>query len=205
MLSSTAVFSEETWVLRKDAEGIVVYTRRIPGTEFSQFRAVTRLKTTLFSVLALWADPSTYTTWMFNCKEGAILKTEGNLDLYAYIVTAVPWPLQRRDDILFAHTTQDEATGKITIELTARPDFIPHRRDIVRILRAAGKVELTPLENGEIEIVFEFYMDPGGMVPAPIVNLTLVDFPFFSLKNLRQEALKPQYREVRFDFFKNSN
>lgn len=203
LLLTNVIFAEDAWILRKKSDGIVVYTRPVAGTQFSQFRAITRIKTSLFSVLALWADPGTYTEWMFNCKAASLLKQETPRALYAYIVSTVPWPLLNRDNILFADTTQDE-NGKITIELSGKPDFIPKVKEMIRVLQSFGKVELSPLDTGEVEVVFEFYMNPGGVVPAPIVNLTLIDFPFFTLKKMREAVKNPRYQQVNYEFFRNS-
>jgi len=203
ILFALPVFAEDGWILRKDSDGIVVYTRPVKGTEYSQFRAITKVKTTLFSVLAMWADPDTYTDWMFNCKAASLLKKETRQVYITYIVSAVPWPLLNRDNILQADTSQDEVTGKITIILTGKPDFIPKVKNMIRVVQTYGKVELMPLEGGEVEVVFEFFMNPGGLIPAPIINLTIIDFPFFTLKKLRDVVKKPKYQEVDYEFFKN--
>ena len=200
---SNSIFSEDGWILRKKAEGIVVYTKPVAGTEYSQFKASVRVKTSLFSILAVWADPAGYTNWMFNCKASSLLKQETPLALYAYIVSDVPWPLVSRDNILFADTMQDEATGKITIELTGKPDYIAKTPNMIRVVKSFGRVELIPQPGGEIEIIFNFFMNPGGLIPAPVINLTIIDFPFFTLKKMKEIVKQPKYQETDFPFLKN--
>ncbi|MDH4262178.1 MAG: START domain-containing protein [Spirochaetia bacterium] len=203
ILISNIVFAEDGWELRKNEDGIIIYTRPVKDTPYSEFKANTKVKTSLFSILALWADPDTYVEWMFNCKDAGLLKRETKTALYAYIVSDLPWPLMNREDILFADTTQDPASGIITIVLTGKPDFMPPKPEMVRVQHAYGKVVLIPSGNGEIEVNFNFFMNPGGMIPASIANLNVLEFPFFTLKKMREVVKKKKYQETNFEFFTN--
>jgi len=201
---NSSVFSESAWVFRKKIEGITIYTRPVPDTPYFEFRGITRVKTSLFSILALWADPDSYSEWMFNCKSANLLKQETPLSLYTYIITAVPWPLVDRDNILFAETYQDINTGKINIKLTGKPEYLQKDKTMIRVSESHGIVELNPVENGEIEVVFEFFMNPAGEIPPALVNLTVLDFPYHTLKKMREVVKKPKFQNANYEFLKNS-
>jgi hypothetical protein len=108
--------------------------------------------------------------------------------------------LPNRDNILRSALTQDPKTGKVTIVLTGLPGYIEKKKNLVRATRSFGKVEMTPMGNQEVEVVFEFFMNPGGLIPAPIVNLFLLDFPFFTLKKMREVVLEEMFQKARFSF-----
>jgi hypothetical protein len=199
LLFHTSLVSEP-WKLAKSAEGIQIYTSPVPGTEFSMFRAITRVKTSLLSLVAIWSNADSFTGWMFTCKEARLLEKESEQTYIIYILTAVPWPLSNRDNILRSALTQDKVTGKITIEMTGLPDYMEKRPNTVRVIKAFGKVELTPLENHEIEVSFEYFMNPGGLIPAPIINLFLLDFPFFTLKKMRSVVLEKKFQDMQYSF-----
>jgi hypothetical protein len=195
----------DEWKLRKESEGIMVYTRPVKGSPYHEFRAITKAKTSLFSLVAIWADPVSYSQWMYDCKSADLLNQESSKKLYIYIVSSIPWPLTTRDNILYSETSQDDKNGKITIKLMAKPEYIPQNKNMVRVVKAYGKIELTPLEDGETKVIFELYLDPGGFVPASIANYYVIDYPFFTLKKMSEEVKKQKYQEANFDFFRNSN
>lgn len=196
-------FAEEPWKLIRKAEGITIYIRPVPGTGFSQFRALTKAKVNMFSLIELWSNADTFKEWMFSCKDAVILKKENRQNYLIYIISQVPWPLMNRDNILDANLVQDPKTGTTTIYLTGRSDYIEKKKNLVRVVRSFGFVQFKPTESGEIEITFEFFLDPGGAIPAPIANLFISDFPFFTLKQMKETAMLPKYRSAKFDFLKD--
>jgi hypothetical protein len=51
-----------------------------------------------------------------------------------------------------------------------------------------------------VEVTYEVHADPGGNLPAWVINMFLVDTPFNDLKNLQKQALLPKYANRKFDF-----
>jgi hypothetical protein len=51
---------------------------------------------------------------------------------------------------------------------------------------ADGYWQLTELENGDIRVVLEQLSDPGGGIPAWLINMFIVQSPYKTLYNLRE-------------------
>ena len=53
-----------------------------------------------------------------------------------------------------------------------------------------GKWVFTPLENGKTQVYHQFGGDPGGSIPAWIVNMFLVDGPYKTMLGLQETIAK---------------
>ncbi|MDH4200195.1 MAG: hypothetical protein OEV66_07420, partial [Spirochaetia bacterium] len=133
-------------------------------------------------------------------RKGVILKKDTEKSLRIYMESQFPWPLHNRDNILLAELEQNPNDKKVTILLTGKPDSIEKKKGLVRVVKSFGKVEFTPLGDGEVQVVFDFFMDPGGAIAAPIINLFSVDFPFLSLKKMGEVVRQSEYQMAQFSF-----
>ena len=48
-----------------------------------------------------------------------------------------------------------------------------------------GRMLLIPQTENSVKVIYEVNADPGGRIPKWIVNDMVSNFPFFSLKKLR--------------------
>ena len=77
-----------------------------------------------------------------------------------------------------------EDEGIFRILLANRPNAYPDQ-GLVRVNRLQGRYLLTPKGPNQTEIVWEQHTEPGGYLPAWLVNQLLRNIPLQSLKNLR--------------------
>jgi hypothetical protein len=69
-------------------------------------------------------------------------------------------------------------------------DYIPEKKGVVRLPEGRGLWVFTPLENGKTEVYHRFGGDPGGNIPAWIVNMFLVDGPHKTILGLQEKVEK---------------
>ena len=194
LLCTHAIADQNEWTLEKDEDAIRVYTRTMSDWPVRQFRGVVEIDARIESLLALLDDNASCPRWIHNCITGELLERSDSYRKYNYIQTKAPWPVKKRDSILFTTTTVTE--DGVEIIGIAKPDYRPRDRKFVRIPRQEVRWELTPLENGAVQVVFETKFDPGGSVPDWAVNRTLIDTPFNTLKNMRLLVQEPKYRDT---------
>ena len=77
---------------------------------------------------------------------------------------------------------------------------IDSNKNIVRIPQSYSKWYIQPLQKGQVQIEYILQVDPGGMVPAWLINLFAARGPFESFKNLRKQVKKDIYNRVKIDF-----
>jgi hypothetical protein len=76
------------------------------------------------------------------------------------------------------------------------PDEIPQTKH-VRIREAFGTYILEPTRENKLRVTWQQYADPGGALPAWLVNSMLTDLPFKSLRAFRELVQQSPYREAR--------
>ena len=182
------------WTLEKDEQGIQVYTRPVPGWTVRQFRGVVEIDARMESLLALLDDNESCPRWIHNCIASELLERSDPYRKYSYIQNKAPWPVKKRDAILFTATTVTD--DFVEIVGIAKPDYRPHERKFVRIPRQEVRWALTAMENGYIQVIFESKFDPGGSVPDWAVNRTLIDTPFNTLRAMRLVVQEAKYRDA---------
>ena len=194
--------AENIWQLAKQEEGIQVYVRDNPKSSLKVFRGIVILPSTkLSSLVAVLDDVNIMPQLLHNCKSAEILKKEDKLSTTLYIVSKMPWPVKNRDSVVHSVMTQDKNTKRVLIKMRSNPKAVPLKRGMVRVAAMSGYWELMPVmidgkESKKIKVTYELSVDPGGSLPKWLVNTLAVDFPFNTLKNLRQLAKKPVYRNA---------
>ncbi len=198
-ISSTAE-AKSSWELNKQADGIKVYVRDIPNSKLKSFRGEITIPTRLTSLVAALEDTKVFPRLFHQCKSAKSLKKTGSNEHYNYIVTGMPWPVNPRDSITHSVLRQDKKTKKIDIAVNSKPKMLPEKKGIVRVKHLAGRWEFVPLNNGGVKVVYELSIIPGGKIPTWLVNLLIVDTPFFTLKNLRNLVKEPAYKNAKLGY-----
>lgn len=189
------------WELIKDEQGIKVYTRQLPDSAIKEFKGVTHIKTSLASLVALLDDAGSCKEWMHNCIKGEVLEKISDKERYTYVVNDVPWATDR-DIVVHSIISQDPEKKVVTIQLTGVADYKPPDADYVRVSKLKGFWRFTPDKNGVIEVVYQIHMEPGGWLPALLVDLVIVDTPFYTLLKMRDIVKKPKYKNATYKTLK---
>jgi ribosome-associated toxin RatA of RatAB toxin-antitoxin module len=186
----------QDWVKKIDKNEIAVYVRDVKGSSFKEFKSETIVKASLSTLVTLVDDHDSYPNWMYNCKEGKLLKGVSRTEGYNYTITTAPWPVSDRDAVTHFVLNQDPKSKRITIDLNGQKDFIKET-SYVRVSSIKGKWEFTPLGNGDVKVVYQLHTEPNGSIPSSIANSFVVDMPYATLKNLRNEIKKPKYANAK--------
>ncbi len=194
--AATSDTEEPPWQLRKDRDGIKVYSRPVRGSNYHAFKGIVELQASQASSLALLNDTDACASWLHRCKSSAVLNQTSQFEKYVYQVTRLPFPAVSRDAI-FRATVLQLNDKIIEVKLLSEPEYIGHT-DYVRIIDANGSYYLENLDSGMLRFTWVQYVDPAGVLPAFMVNSLLTDIPFNSLKNFRSLVRKEKYRSVTF-------
>jgi len=188
------------WNLKKDENGIKVYTRYAENSKLKEVKTVNVVESSLSGIVALLLDVKNYPHWIYACNEASTLKTINDHEEYHYQETRLPWPLSNRDMIWHFNVIQDPATKIVSISNTSEPKFIPEKNGIVRVERVESTYKLTPLDGGRVNVEFEIFVDPGGSVPTWLVNASIITAPYKT--SLAMVTQLPNYQKARFPFIK---
>jgi len=174
----------QEWELAKEKEGVQVFTKKVEGSPFKAYRAVMTMNTTVAALDTLMRDQQAMTTWFDRCLKCEQLKQVSDNEFYIYFVNDGPWPVQDRDNI--SHATFDyKPDGALWIRLIGVADYLPKKKNLVRLPEITAHWEFQPLSDGKVKIVQQAHIDLGGSVPGWVANLAVVDSPYNTMINLR--------------------
>ena len=200
-LMGMAAIAQPEWHLKKDEDGIKVYTGETPNSNFKSIKVDCIVNARVSQLIACLCDMSIQTEWVYNSKNAKLIKKIKDNEFAFYSEVNVPWPGTHRDYI--AHITITQPTPKQTfIDSHSEPNLVPEKEGLVRVQKSTAHWELTPINSTSVRIVYTLAFDPAGAVPAWLINLFLTKGPFETFKQLKEEVKKPAYQNAHFDFIK---
>jgi hypothetical protein len=177
--------SEATdWELKKDKNGIKVYTRDYPDSPVKEFKAIASYHCSFKKLVILLNDLPKYPQWLKNCKSVKTVKTVDETTLINYAEIKVPWPFSPRDGV-YEYTVVDNRHNLYYAKIQSKPDMYPEKSGIVRMRNANGNWKVEEISDNEVKITHQFFGDPEGNIPGWVVNLFIVDGPYDTLLNLK--------------------
>ncbi|HET8880641.1 MAG TPA: START domain-containing protein [Solimonas sp.] len=195
---ASAASADDVWKTEKDADGIRIESRAVPGWKIHEMRGTTHIAAPLSAVAAVIDDASAMPKLNDLVVKTEILQRTSATRYRVYAAMKMPWPVSDRDIVNQREIRQDPATRAVTIVDTAVADAEP-RKGYVRIARSRQEWRLSPAADGGTDVQIQLLSDPGG-IPAALINVMSVSAPFNTLDNLRKLAGQPQYAQARPDF-----
>ncbi len=191
------------WQLKKIENGITIYTRTPENSKYKELKAVYQIKTSLSSIIALLNDFESFPKWVYRCEKSMALKKDSDNHIIRYQTVVAPWPVDNRDMILEVNSFQDKKTKIVYQKVNSIPDYIPLVKGHVRVREFRALWTLIPLKNGFVEVNYELLVNPGGNIPAWLVNLALVDGPFDTSVKMREMLMNEKYQKTTYSFITN--
>jgi hypothetical protein len=182
-------------VLNKD--GIRVWSYEVPGSPLHGFKAVTTVSSNLNSIVGLIADTEAASRWLYRTSDVETLKrNDESMSFVIRVVTDFPWPFKDREAVVAGRITQDPQTMVVRIDSNTVGGYAP-RTGNLNMPVVQGSWLFKPVGNGKVEITMTGHADPGGNLPAGLVNLLIQEHPYNSLKALKSVIAEPHFQAVR--------
>ena len=200
---SIGTIAQENWDLKKDKDGIKVYSRKNELSKFNQVRVICSVDAKLSELAALILDVTNYSNWVYCTKKTSILKKVNDSELYYYAEINSPWPVSNRDLAVDLKISQDTITKAMTILAECMPNYIPVNENIVRVPVSKAVWKVTPSGGGRLDIDYQLQVDIGGSVPSWIFNMFIARGPYESFKKLKEVIHLDKYTATRLSFINN--
>lgn len=196
-------YTQESWTLKKDKEGIKVYTKKVEGSDYKAFRGTTTIDAPATAVVAAIRDLDSYVKWSHMTKTASILAENGETELVTYVQSDAPWPVSDRDGIYVLNFSQDPTSKVIKITTTCSPDYIAQKEGYVRVPSTEGFWEITPKGTNKCLVNYENHSEPGGSIPGWLANSSVINIPFNTLSGLKEVAKERKYQGKSYGFISN--
>ncbi len=188
LLNCNNAFSQGDWKLKKEKEGIRVYSKRSQHSKFNEIKAEFDIKTSLQKFFSVISDVDKYPLWVYGTKSAVILKRLNESEVIYYSEINAPWPIANRDFYSNLKINLDTIKKKITIVSNGIPDFKPAKNGIVRVPYSTAEWAVDRVDNSTLKVTYKVAIDPGGKLPAWIVNLFATSGPIESFIKLRERC-----------------
>ncbi len=176
--------SESAWELVKEQGLTKVYTRSREDIKIKEVRISTIIKTSMEKFLKVLNDVPNYSDWVFRCEKAKRLLTISDHEFYYYTTSNLPFPISDRDMVIHSRQWTDPLTKTVYSESVADPNYIPHKDDYVRVPFLKSAWVIHPMEDGTLKVNYSISTDPGGSLPAWLVNMAITQGPIKTMEQL---------------------
>ena len=195
--------TSETWILKSSNDGVKIFTRDIEGSKINALKVECELEASLSQLVAVLLDVKESEKWLYHTSSIYIVKQVSQSEFFYYSRVELPWPLSDRDFIAHLKVAQNALTKVVTIDAPCVPNMVPVDPKTVRISNSNGKWIISPEGNNKVKVVYTLHTDPGGSIPAWLINSFMTQGPVQSFKKLKVHVQKPVYKNARLSFIVN--
>ena len=196
--------AENAWELKRDRDGIQVYTRSVEGSPYDAVRSETIVENVrLSSLVALIVDAEACPRWADRCAESFVVEQVSDVEAFVYTHNDMPFPVKDRDVVAHVNWTQDADTLVVEMSSQAVLGRYEEVRGRLRLQDANAKWRFEPLADGQVRVINEAHIDPGSSLPGWVINMLLVDAPFETMKSFVAAVAAPKYRDAELSFIED--
>ncbi len=189
------------WEFSKSRNGIDIFTSKSETSDFKAFMARMTITGTIESFVAVLQDIDGLPDWGYNIKSSRLLVQAGDTIQIYWAEASVPYPFSNRDGVYRNTFRWDRQSRQLKVDINLLPDYIEVKENLVRV-KGNGDWLVKTMTNGRLDITFRMEVDPGGGIPAWLVNTFIEDTPYVTMVNIREMINKTKYQGKRFGFIR---
>ena len=185
----SAAKGQYNWVLKKDKEGIKVSSRHSDRSKFNDIKVEMDLPGNIYQLLNILLDVDKYSQWSYSVSKSEIVKKLTPFKLVYHLEVTAPWPVTDRDLYATIEVNIDSVARSIKVLASGDSSYRPVNKNFIRIPHSKGTWDIRTVSNKTIHIVYILEIDPGGSVPAWIMNMFGTKAPFVTFQNLKHKMI----------------
>lgn len=203
LLLPFAAKCQPEWKLKKDKNGIKVFSRKTTKFKFDELKVECEFDGKISQLAAVILDVNNQYQWVYKTAKSELIKQVTGSDLFYYSEIECPWPFENRDLVARMTITQNASNKILTIVAKSIDDYLPNKKNIVRVKYSNALWTITPINNSQFKVEYRIQIDPGEGVPAWILNMFATNGPYESFKNLKEKIMLPVYSLAKFSFIRD--
>ena len=200
LLLQMSVSAQEGWTLKKDKNGIKVFSRKSSIYKFDQLKVECEFEGRMSQLAAVLLDVNNQSQWVYKTHKSQLIKENSSSEVFYYTEIDCPWPFENRDMVIHMSIAQNTENKVMTIIAKSINDYLEDKPNLVRIKYSSALWTVTPIDKDHFKIEYTIQVDPGNGIPAWLLNLFATNGPYESFLNLKKKIKLPQYAQVKFPF-----
>ena len=183
---------ETLWDLKKNEDGIKVYSKRVKNSPLLAFKAVTEVDYPVSKVATVIKDSKRRSEWVPEILEIKVIEKISLTEQIEYQKVNSPWPLKDREILVYGKIlfNDEKKQFEIWVKSTERDD-VPVGENCIRAVLMGSSYFIKPIGRNKTRLTVEIHLDPKGMVPKWIVNWVQKGWSFKYMEGFRKQVAKP--------------
>jgi hypothetical protein len=182
----TIAFAQTDCKLRKDEDGIKVYTCSTDSSKFKSIKVECILNCSINKLESLLLDFDNYIQWQFNTTESKALKKISDTEFIYYSRIYAQWPVSERDMVVKIQTTR--SSNQLLVSANSEKGILAEVKGLVRVPASRSQWIVTETTKDKLDVKYSIQIDPGGNVPAWIVNWVCANAPLQSFQAIKKRV-----------------
>lgn len=189
------------WTKVSSKDSIIIYTSEVKGSNIKTFKAVTHIhNTSLNEIAGIILDVNNFPEFIPDCINSRILVKHNDGHIIHYVHTKVQWPFEDRDGV-YELKVKNNNSKYISINIKCIDFEYPLKKGVVRMNRGNGHWIINMVDQTNAELTYQYHADPGGKLPAWLVNTSIISVPHRTLLNLKNIVKSGKYKnKMKLDF-----
>ena len=185
--------AQTNWTPQKEKDGIKISNRPSPASSFNDVRVEVDLPGNVDQLASILLDVSKYTEWAYATRKSTLIKQLGPGKLIYYSEIEVPWPATDRYFYALFEMTRDPGGKSVQVVSASTPYDGPVPRNLVLVPYSKGIWNITQSSKRSIHVDYILELNPGGSLPAWVLNLFSSKGPLETFENIKgkMQSLNP--------------
>ncbi|SHE34931.1 START domain-containing protein [Flavisolibacter ginsengisoli DSM 18119] len=180
------ISERKDWHLVKQKNGIEVFTASGGHDGVKLIKVIAEMNGSLQRVKEIFTNIPLQESWVFATKKSYLVKKLDENSMLYYNETGLPWPASNRDVVIRMVIEKDASHKSLQIRQEAEPGNLPVNKGLVRVQHLSGHWIFTETGNNKLKTVYFLDVDPGGSLPAWVVNLFIAKGPYETFVKLQR-------------------
>jgi START domain len=190
--ASAYVYGQPTHCnLKKQAEGIKVYTCKTELERFRTLKAEFVIKnTSIVELRNFLLHINNYPTWQYNTIHSEVIQRISDNEIQYVSDIDAPWPVEDRETVIDLKISGEPSQQQMHIEMHTFQSERAVKEGFIRVPFMYGQWNVKRVNDNSLQVEYILQIDPGGSIPAWLVNLAMAEGPYISFKNLKKQLEK---------------
>jgi hypothetical protein len=178
---------KKEWTLKREKDGINIYSRPSDYSKFNDIRVDMDLTGTVEQLAGILLDINNYTNWVYATRSASVVRKLSENEVIYYAEVGTPWPATNRDYYADLKITFNPANHSMNVVSVGLKDYEPEKKDLVRVPMSRGYWMVTTQSDRKIHLQYILQIDPGGSIPAWILNSFVTKAPIETFSKLKMK------------------
>jgi len=183
---------DEDWTLRKEKNGIQVYTKKRAESNLYMYKVKTQINASVEKVYDQVIDFRENLKYMELVDSLKFLNHREDISYINYMRFDMPWPVTNREMVM--EMDVHHHTDSIRLVSNDLPGYVEQNKNYIQVEDFSEEWIMKFNESQKTTyITIKGWVNPGGDIPAWIVNLFSVRTPFRFISGILSEVKQDSY------------